>query len=47
MDGDNPNILKSARNIPTVTIRRALDVNAYDILQPKRLIFTQSAFQSA
>ena len=45
VEGDNPNILKSARNIPAVTIRRAMDVNAYDILQPKRLIFTQTAFQ--
>jgi large subunit ribosomal protein L4 len=45
VDGDNPNVLKSARNIPAVTIRRALDVNAYDILQPNRLIFTQTAFQ--
>jgi large subunit ribosomal protein L4 len=46
VEGDNPNVLKSARNIPTVTIRRALDVNAYDLLQPNRLVFTQAAFQS-
>jgi large subunit ribosomal protein L4 len=45
VDGDNPNVLKSARNIPTVTIRRAPDINAYDLLQPGRLIFTRTAFQ--
>jgi large subunit ribosomal protein L4 len=45
VEGDNPNVLKSARNIPTVTIRRAPDLNAYDLLQPSRLIFTQAAFE--
>ena len=45
VDGDNPNVLKSARNLPTVEVRRAADVNAFDLLQPDRVLFTQTAFQ--
>jgi large subunit ribosomal protein L4 len=40
----NENLWKSARNIPGVTVRRAADLNAYDLLQPDRLLFTQAAF---
>ncbi len=38
------NFWKSARNIPGVTVRRAADLNAYDLLQSDRLLFTQAAF---
>ena len=38
------NLWKSARNIPGVTVRRAADLNAYDLLQSDRLLFTQAAF---
>ncbi len=44
VEGDNGNLWKSARNLPRVTVRRAADVNAYDLLQPDRLVFTQAAF---
>jgi large subunit ribosomal protein L4 len=44
VEGDNGNLWKSARNLPQVTVRRAADVNAYDLLQPDRLVFTQAAF---
>jgi ribosomal protein L4 len=27
-----------------MTVRRASDINAYDLLAPDRLLFTQSAF---
>ena len=44
--GDNPNVLISARNLPTVEVRRAADINAFDLLQPDKVLFTQAAFQS-
>jgi len=44
VDGDSTNIWKSARNLPKMTVRRASDINAYDLLAPDRLLFTQSAF---
>lgn len=44
VDGENPNVYKSGRNIPTVSVRRAADLNALELLQPERLIFTQTAF---
>lgn len=45
VDADNGNVWKSSRNIPQVTVRRAADVNAYDLLHPDRLVFTQAAFK--
>ena len=44
VDGDNGNVWKSGRNIPHVAVRRASDLNAYEFLQPDRLIFTRAAF---
>lgn len=38
------NVWKSARNIAGVTVKRAGEVNAYDLLQSDRLLFTQAAF---
>ena len=37
------NILLSSRNIPTVTVRRVADVNAYDIVTHDRVIITREA----
>jgi ribosomal protein L4 len=33
-----------ANAIGGVLVRRAADLNAYDLLQPDRLVFTQAAF---
>ncbi len=44
VEGDDPNVYKSGRNIRGVTVRRAADVNAYDLLKAERLLFTQTAF---
>jgi large subunit ribosomal protein L4 len=44
VDGDHTNVWKSGRNIPKVTVRRAGDVNAYDLLNADRLLFTKAAF---
>ena len=43
-DTDN-NIWKSGRNLPKLKMRRATDVNAYDLLEPDRVLFTHAAFQ--
>lgn len=45
IDGDYTNVWKSGRNIPELSVRRAADVNAYDLLEPDRVLFTQAAFQ--
>jgi len=45
-DGENPNVWKSGRNIAGLTLRRAADLNAYDLLKPDSVLFTQAAFQS-
>lgn len=47
IESDNPLVWKSARNIVGVTVRRVADLNAYDLLQPDRLVFTQAALQRA
>ncbi len=45
VDGDHTNTWKSGRNLPGVEVRRAADVNAYDLLGPDRVLFTQAAFE--
>ncbi len=45
VDGDHTNAWKSGRNLPGLTVRRAVDINAYDLLEPDRLLFTQAAFE--
>jgi large subunit ribosomal protein L4 len=39
------NVLLSARNIPGVTVRRAQDINTYEILVHNRVILTKDALQ--
>ncbi len=39
------NLLLSSRNIPGVTVRRASDVNAYDIVTHDRVIITREAME--
>lgn len=41
--GKDQNILLSSRNIPGVTVRRAADVNAYDVVTHDRVIITKEA----
>ena len=45
-DGDHTLVWKSGRNISGLTVRRAVDVNAYDLMQADRVIFTMPAFLS-
>jgi len=44
VDGDHTAVWKSGRNLPGVEVRRAADLNAYDLLQPDWLVFRESAF---
>ena len=45
VDGDDANVWKSGRNLAKLAIRRAADINAYDLLEPDRVLFTQEAFR--
>jgi len=39
-------LYKSARNLARVRVRRAVDLNAYEVLWPHRLVFTRPAFEA-
>jgi large subunit ribosomal protein L4 len=39
-------LLKSARNLPRLRVRRVSDLNAYDVLWPNRVVFTRPAFEA-
>jgi large subunit ribosomal protein L4 len=41
---DDPNMLLSGRNIPNFDIKRVGDINAYEVMKARRLIFTRDAF---
>jgi large subunit ribosomal protein L4 len=42
--GDNSeNVYMSGRNYPKAQVRQASDLNSYDILNSKRVVFTESA----
>ncbi|MCG3138691.1 MAG: 50S ribosomal protein L4 [Phycisphaerae bacterium] len=45
VDSYLPAIVKSSRNIPKTDVRMVSDLNAYDILARRKLIFTQAAFE--
>ena len=45
LDGEEPNLWKSARNIARLSVRRAADLNAYDLLAPDHVLFTRTAFE--
>lgn len=38
-------VYKSARNLPGVTVLPASDLNAYEVLRPKRLVLTKAALE--
>jgi len=43
---DDEVLYKSARNLARVRVRRAIDLNAYEVLWPHRLVFTRPAFEA-
>ena len=44
LDVPNENLVKSGRNIPKVDIKLMVDVNAYDVLRARSLVFTPESF---
>jgi large subunit ribosomal protein L4 len=45
LDAPNPELTRAGRNIPTLAIRLAADVNAYEVLNCKKLVITQPALE--
>jgi large subunit ribosomal protein L4 len=46
MDGRNQVLLKSGRNIPNADLRQVNELNAYDLLRRKKVLFTRGAFET-
>jgi large subunit ribosomal protein L4 len=42
----DPNMLKSVQNIPRVQMKMVSDLNAYDVLRARHLLFTPEAFKA-
>lgn len=45
VDAPNAKLARASRNIPTVAVRLAADVNAYEVLYCKKLVITQPALE--
>jgi len=45
-DGYNLNVYKSGRNLPRTTVLPASEINAYQILKPKKVVMTKKALDS-
>ena len=46
LDSANPTVYKSGRNIPKTEIRQVHELNAYEILRRRKLLFTRPAFEA-
>ena len=46
LPGQDEVLLKSARNLARLRVRRVADLNAYDVLWPNRVVFTRPAFEA-
>ncbi len=46
LDHAEPNLLKSGRNIPAIDMKLVGDLNAYEILRARHLVFTPEAFKA-
>ncbi|HUN80172.1 MAG TPA: 50S ribosomal protein L4 [Phycisphaerae bacterium] len=42
----DPNLYKSGRNIPSLAMKLVADVNAYDVLRARNVVFTRDAFKT-
>jgi len=45
LDAKNASLARAARNIPKVEVRLAADINAYEVLNCKKLVITQPALE--
>ncbi|MFQ5500708.1 MAG: 50S ribosomal protein L4 [Phycisphaerae bacterium] len=46
LDAANPNMQKSGRNIPALHMKLIQEVNAYDVLKARKLVFTPESFSA-
>ncbi len=46
LEGTNPVLYKSGRNIPKTEIRQVHELNAYEILRRRKVLFSPAAFQA-
>lgn len=46
IEGHDPNVYMSVRNLPGVTILPVADLNALDVLRPRRMLMTRSALEA-
>lgn len=46
MASTDPNLVKSGRNIPALTMKLVQDLNAYDVLRARHLVLTPEAFKA-
>lgn len=46
LDRANPAIFKSGRNIPKTDIRQVGELNAYEILRRRKIVFSKAAFEA-
>jgi len=46
IDGPNAAVYRSGRNIPKTEVRQVQELNAYEILRRRKVIFTRSALQA-
>jgi len=45
VDEMNKNLLLASRNVPNVNVKRASDINCYDVISTEYLLFTRKALQ--
>jgi len=45
IEGDNPSVMLSARNLPNVKVLRAEGVNVYDLMKYRNLVLTEGAVE--
>lgn len=46
LEKHNPDILRASRNIPGVTLKTFNNINAYDVLKHKKVIFSEQALEN-
>ena len=45
LDAPNAGLMRASRNLPTVLVRMASDINAYEVLRCKKMVITQPALE--
>jgi ribosomal protein L4 len=45
LDAKSASLARASRNLPTVEVRLAADINAYEVLNCKKIVITQPALE--